>query len=55
VVRSFEPGEDWFYDYESGQAFDGPALAPPLSRPVAETAPGPRGRVPRDWMSHIHQ
>ena len=23
VVRSFEPGEDWFFDYESGQPFDG--------------------------------
>jgi hypothetical protein len=54
-VRSFEPGEDWFFDYDSGQAFDGPELAPPVSRPVAETAPGPRGRVPRDWMDHIHQ
>jgi hypothetical protein len=55
IVRSFEPGEDWFFDYDSGQAFDGPDLAPPVSRPVAETAPGPRGRVPRDWMDHIHQ
>ncbi len=55
VVRSFEPGEDWFFDYGSGQAFGGPELAPPVSRPVEETAPGPRGRVPRDWMSHIHQ
>lgn len=55
VVRSFEPGEDWFFDYDSGQAFDGPELAPPVSRPVAETAPGPRGRVPSDWMDHIHQ
>jgi hypothetical protein len=55
VIRSFEPGEDWFWDYESSQAFDGPELAPPTSRPVAETVPGPRGRVPRDWMEHIHQ
>src|SRR3954465_12370042 len=46
IIRSFEPGEDWFWDYESSQAFDGPELAPPTSRPVAETVPGPRGRVP---------
>jgi hypothetical protein len=54
VIRSFEPGEDWFFDYETGQAFDGPELAEPQSRPADETAPGPRGRVPRDWLEHVH-
>ena len=55
VIRSFEPGEDWFYDYETGQPFDGPVLAPPYCRPEEETAPGPYGRVPPDWMEHIHR
>lgn len=55
VIRSFEPGEDWFYDYETGTPMDGPELAGPQSRPTEETAPGPRDRVPRDWMEHIHQ
>jgi hypothetical protein len=55
VIQSFEPGEDWFFDYETGKGFDGPTLAEPGSRPVDESAPGPRDRVPRDWMSHIHQ
>jgi hypothetical protein len=55
IIRSFEPDEDWFYDYETGQAFDGPALAGPESRPEDESTPGPRGRVPRDWAEHIHR
>ncbi|MEO7352166.1 MAG: UBP-type zinc finger domain-containing protein, partial [Marmoricola sp.] len=55
VIQSFEPGEDWFYDYETGQAFDGPTLAPPESRPEDHTAPGPQDRVPRDWMQHVHR
>jgi Zn ribbon nucleic-acid-binding protein len=55
VIRTFEPDEDWFYDYETGQAFDGPVLAGPQSRPEDETTPGPRGRVPSDWAEHIHR
>jgi hypothetical protein len=55
IIRSFEPGEDWFYDYETGQAFDGPTLAGPESRPEGESTPGPRDRVPRDWAEHIHR
>ena len=55
VIQSFEPDEDWFYDYETGQAFDGPDLRPPQSRPDSQTAPGPRDRVPRDWMQHVHR
>jgi hypothetical protein len=55
VIQSFEPGEDWFFDYATGQAFDGPTLAAPESRPEHETAPGPRDRVPDDWMMYIHR
>ena len=29
VIRSFEPGEDWFWDYESEQFCDGPDLVAP--------------------------
>ena len=54
VIQSFEPGEDWFYDYETNQAFDGPTLAAPDSRPDTQTAPGPRDRVPRDWLQYVH-
>jgi hypothetical protein len=54
-IRSFEPGEDWFYDYETEQVFDGPPLGPPDTRPAEQTAPGPADRVPADWLRHIHR
>jgi hypothetical protein len=47
VIRSFEPGEDWFWDYRDSQMLpSGPALAPPLSHPADQPVPGPAGRVP---------
>jgi hypothetical protein len=55
IIQSFEPGEDWFYDYETGQAFDGPTLAGPESRPEEQSTPGPQDRVPNDWMQHVHR
>ncbi len=55
VVQSFEPGEDWYWDYEAGTAVAGPALADPTSHPDDQPAPGPRGRVPEDWLEHIHR
>lgn len=54
LIRSFEPGEDWFYSFETGEAYDGPALAPPEHRPVTQPVPGPEGRVPADWQAHVH-
>jgi hypothetical protein len=54
VVRSFEPGEEWFWDYRARRAFAGPDLAPPLHRPLDQPAPGPAGRVPADWRDHVH-
>ena len=46
IVRSFEPGEDWFWDYETQQYYDGPELAPPEHHPLDQPTPGPAGRVP---------
>ncbi|MEV6800364.1 UBP-type zinc finger domain-containing protein [Micromonospora rifamycinica] len=55
VVRSFEPGESWFWDYaEERFHTDGPELAAPSSRPLDQPAPGPRGRVPADWRLRLH-
>jgi hypothetical protein len=54
VIASFEPGEDWFYDYEKAGAIDGAKLAPPRSHPADQPAPGPEGRVPRNWRSLLH-
>ena len=53
-MQSFEPGEDWFWDYAEGAVVEGPALAAPTSHPETQPAPGPRGRVPLDWRSRIH-
>ncbi len=54
VVRSYEPGEDWFWDYRTEQFLDGPALAPPDSHPLDQPVPGPAGRVPPDWQEHLN-
>ncbi|MGW4369604.1 UBP-type zinc finger domain-containing protein [Nocardia takedensis] len=54
LIQSFEPGEDWFYDFRTEQMYEGPELAPPHSRPADQGVPGPRGRVPADWREHIH-
>ena len=53
-IQSFEPGEEWFFDYETGDVLDGPALEEPTSRPADQPVPGPAGRVPTDWRSKIH-
>lgn len=54
VVRSFEPGEDWFWDYEHERYLAGPDLAPPAHHPLDQPVPGPRGLVPRDWERRLH-
>jgi hypothetical protein len=54
VIRSFEPGEDWFWDYEANQYTEGPALAPPHQHPDDQPIPGPAGMVPDDWEDHLH-
>jgi len=54
IIASFEPGEDWFYDYRTKAFIDGPALAPPRWHPTSQPAPGPQGKVPSDWQSHLH-
>ncbi|WP_104167937.1 UBP-type zinc finger domain-containing protein [Arthrobacter sp. SX1312] len=53
VATSFEPGEDWFWDYRTQEFVDGPALAEPTSRPADQPVPGPAGRVPADWRSRL--
>ena len=55
VVQSFEPGEDWFWDYGAEQAGSGPVLAPPTSRPDDQPAPGPAGSVPSDWTRRLNR
>ena len=54
VIRSFEPGESWFWNFKTRAEFEGPNLPPPNSRPLSQPSPGPEGMVPHDWMKHIH-
>ena len=54
VIRSFEPDEDWFYDYATDDYAEGPELAPPLSHPLDQPVPGPAGGVPEDWVDRLN-
>ncbi|MGW3916970.1 UBP-type zinc finger domain-containing protein [Streptomyces sp. NPDC005070] len=50
VIQSFEPGEDWFWDYDTSELYEaGPELAPPVSHPLDQPTPGPADRVPGNW------
>ncbi len=56
VIRSYEPGEEWFYDFTTGTTYErGPDLAPPQHHPVDQPAPGPAGRVPARWRTLLHR
>lgn len=55
LVASFEPGEDWVWDYVEERPAASVALPPPHSRPADQPVPGPAGAVPADWRSHIHR
>ena len=54
IVQSYEPGEDWFWDYATEQYLEGPVLARPHHHPLDQPVPGPAGRVPRDWQRQLH-
>jgi hypothetical protein len=51
---SFEPGEEWFYDFQADDAVAGPPLTPPLHHPFDQPTPGPDGRVPSNWESLLN-
>ncbi|MBE7187871.1 UBP-type zinc finger domain-containing protein [Jatrophihabitans endophyticus] len=54
IVTSFEPGEDWFWDYASQDYYDGPRLADPQHHPLDQPTPGPADRVPSDWQTRLN-
>jgi hypothetical protein len=53
-MQSFEPDEDWFWDFRTEELLDGPELAPPRHHPVDQPVPGPAGAVPVDWRSKVN-
>jgi hypothetical protein len=50
IIQSYEPEEEWFWDYASNDYYDGPKLADPQHHPLDQTVPGPLDRLPRDWQ-----
>ncbi|MFD7609495.1 UBP-type zinc finger domain-containing protein [Streptomyces sp. NPDC059828] len=53
-LTSFEPGEDWFWNVETEQYYEGPPLPPPSAHPDSQPVPGPEGRVPADWQRQLN-
>jgi hypothetical protein len=53
-MQSFEPGEDWFWNFRTKQAYDGPELVAPSHHPLDQPIPGPAGLVPADWEQRLH-
>lgn len=54
IAQSFEPGEDWFWNYQAEEFAYGPALKAPTHHPLDQPTPGPAGRVPSDWREHLN-
>jgi len=54
VAQSFEPGEDWFWDFGREMSVIGPELAPPTSRPADQEPPAPLERVPANWQDLLN-
>jgi hypothetical protein len=53
-IQSYEPEEDWFWDYRTDEYAAGPDLAPPRHHPLEQPVPGPVGRVPPGWERELH-
>lgn len=52
-LRSYEPGESWFWDFENETDVSGGALPEPQHHPIEQTTPGPESRVPDDWEQQL--
>jgi hypothetical protein len=53
-IQSYEPGETWFWDYETEAFAEGPALVDPTEHPVSQSVPGPAERVPPNWQNMLN-
>lgn len=54
IAASFEPGEDWFWNYQTSNEVEGAKLIPPHAHLPSQAVPGPVGKVPRDWQSQLN-
>ena len=54
-MTSYEPGEDWYWDFETDEYAQGPDLAPPTHHPEDQPVPGPAGAVPADWQQQLNR
>jgi hypothetical protein len=54
-IQSFEPGEDWYWDFVDEDYAEGPRLAPPRHHPERQPTPGPAGAVPDDWRELLQR
>ena len=55
VAATFEPGEEWMWNYESQSFIQSTPLAPPQSRPEDQPVPAPADNVPATWRDLIHR
>ena len=56
-IRSFEPGEDWFYSYETKECTTAPSSRRRSIIRLTSPVPGPEGaalHLPCDWRLHVH-
>lgn len=53
-MQSFEPDEEWFWDFQTDAYATGPSLAPPREHPREQPVPGPAGAVPDDWIKRLN-
>lgn len=54
-IQSYEPDEDWFWNFETDKYAAGAPLAPPVDHPPEQPVPGPAGAVPADWVQYLHR
>ena len=53
-ICSYEPGEDWCWSFETGDYVEVPREIAALHHPRSQAVPGPRERVPSDWMAQLN-
>ena len=54
IAASFEPGEQWFWNYRTSQEVQGAELTPPHAHPASQPVPGPAGKIPRNWEQQLN-